>query len=1088
MSFYQQTDTTTPIINKRSLTGLLITFICAIVLAGCSGGASEFVATPPVSPGGVGTGGSGSVTFNFANVQADVVSLRISSFTGLGGGGAIVDSVEEPSADSIVLTNVPTEVNSFVATFLNANGLPVSEFVTTVVIPDGGNLNLSDASGTTVPVVLESLVSGPASLSLGAGGSVPVTITALFSNDDTVALNGANASLVSFLSQDPNVVAVDADGVVSAVAEGSTTIVASLDGQTVNIPVVIGAGGVVVAPPTIANLVLTSVEAAPVVLPVGTVSQPLTVTSTDTAGVDTVEATDEVIFTTTDPSITVNSAGQIAVSSTATPGATATISASFEGLSDSVSVQVSDAVLSQLTVDPASLSIPFGGFDQQLTAMGTFSDGTNVAINAADLTFAQATPTTRFAVDATGLVVSALTVEAAETSPITVTENISGSALSVDVPVTVGDLAVTALTVTPSPASLAPGEVQEFTVSAILSDGTTEDVTGSSGLVLTEASPNIAASGQQVVAVAPTGVTPAIATFTFAGVSQTVDVNVVPEFITEVVYEFAGNEIENGTVNLPRGYVGIVEVQATFNTGVSRRLNFNEYDIVMLPDTSDGAVQLWNDSYTITPADARYTDGVPTVNTPDTDIEVDDFYFGGTRETNPVTATVPGSNLTSVATRPTFRGVVADWRRGELSDGGFVGPGGTGDLIADAPVAVVAPGAQQDFQILLDASVTDPANPSAFDETISVTVTDPLTVTIQSVQFRNYQGQNQVPIGSVREFEVIAQFGEVTPDTAIRDTDGPIATLGPFVNAQSFKLAEANITLSSSQGGANAFGFNTPTALGLVGVSSDTQVDVNSVAVQVGPVAGLNARPVRITILRPDDFDPYYIDTRIFGATPAITFEESLGEPTFDQPDLPGPPPVNGNESLPLDIPTVTVTLFGDPIVFLRPILFSLDPINPGGVVVPLSLQVGQSQLFQTLFQFEAGGAVEDRSLDYLPTLITNAGSPSFVAREELNADGSGMGTGRLLLSAVDSAGAVVTAPDVDAAVLGTGVVPLPGQALSSNPALIAALGANAQGIVVALDVLGNPIQNFEVNPGTFVDSLGATGSSQSAVTVNATP
>lgn len=1121
-------------------------FICALFAAGCSSGGSDggFVANPTGAPAGGGNGGgnagNGSVTFNFVRQQSNpivvptnTVDLRFEFFTGLQGTGTIVKSETRDFASTITIENVPASAQSAVVTAITAEGFPSAEFTANITVPVSGNVTVDATQGTTVPVNVTSLTSSPQTVALGNSDTLKVTITANFSNGDSVALTGPLAGFVTFSSNDATVVSVAADGTLTAGLNGNAVVTGQFNApgfaaQTVDIPVVVGSG--VQAPPIVVQLEIITVETQPISLPRGTVSQPFQVRATfDDASQRFVTTQNGVVFSTTNPDITVNSNQQIAIGNGADIGDSGTITATFMNASDAVQVSVSDATLDSVTVTPASVSLPFGGFEQAVVASGSFSDGTTVDLNPAQLIY---TPqmATLFSVDPTTGVITSASTGTAGTANLTVQVGPTfPQQPSTTVPITVGALFVNSLTINPSVVpGMVPGDVQEFVVTANLSDGSTVDVSDFASLVITATqSPptpptNIVVNGKQVVAVAPTTPgQPAVATFTIAnagsgGAAATANVNitVLREILTSVEYEFGGIPVTNSAVNLPRGYVGVVEVIGTFTSGATRRLRFNEYtlDLENLPNGKNGeAITFFcsdggmpgapdaadPDYYEHAPTRARFLDRMKTPTPPQpigagvVPGRIDDFYYQTRTVQDLVTSGLQGSTIGRsvdtngpfgvAVTRPSFRAVVADWRR-TATEFGVAG----GDSIAETPF--LSPGAVRNVTVILNPNVTglNPGDVSPLNETFSVTVVDPISVEVdlERTGFTNYGDRSssdllfndkRIPVSAVREYEVRVNFKAVT----IEDTSNGTTVLFPDIPAQGptvdpiegWKLAEANVDLTSSaEITANPFIFTTPTSIGFIGLTSNEEVDVNQLNVRSIPVGGDNARPVLIDIIAPT----YGIVSRDYGVHSELPSagEEPTGSffPLRDN-DVPdqSPPDFIRRLYLPIGGPGESV------VDIIDPVLFTLDPINPGGTAVTIG--VGASQIFRTLVRFEPTEPVFDRSLDYPPVLFTDIALPAALPSVD---DSNNAAPGRLRVSGINASGGIVNAADVNQQ-SGDSVV-------SANADVIAALATMPEAIVVALDSVGRPIQEKGAFGGGIVDLRGNTGPAQSVTTIDVVP
>ena len=144
----------------------------------------------------------------------------------------------------------------------------------------------------------------------------------------------------------------------------------------------------------------------------------------------------------------------------------AQLSATYQGLTGSTSVNVGPPALLNMTVGPNQSSLPVGG-SEQLTANGNFSDGTvqNLTQSATWSSSAPGVAT----ITAGGLA----TAVTAGTSSLSATMNsITNSAtLTVTSPVLVS------IAVTPGNASIAAGNTEQFAATGTYSDGSTQNLT-----------------------------------------------------------------------------------------------------------------------------------------------------------------------------------------------------------------------------------------------------------------------------------------------------------------------------------------------------------------------------------------------------------------------------------------------------------------------------------------------------------------------------------------------------------------------------------------------------------------------------------
>lgn len=214
-------------------------------------------------------------------------------------------------------------------------------------------------------VRLRSIEIAPATQSIASGTTVQLTATALYSDGNTYNVSDQ----VIWDSADDSKVSVSTTGLASGLSPstGSVTVTATLDEATATSAITVTAA-------TIKQIDVTP-NSGP--LPRGLKRQ-LTATAIFTDNT-TQDVTTTASWVSTDTSVatvgnTATDKGQVtAVGGNST---TTTITASKNGVTGSLPLQVSAASITSIQVNPASLRIAYGGFEKQFTATGVFSDGT----------------------------------------------------------------------------------------------------------------------------------------------------------------------------------------------------------------------------------------------------------------------------------------------------------------------------------------------------------------------------------------------------------------------------------------------------------------------------------------------------------------------------------------------------------------------------------------------------------------------------------------------------------------------------------------------------------------------------------------
>jgi len=262
------------------------------------------------------------------------------------------------------------------ATALSASGTPITgktatwsssapvvatvsnEGLVTAVTPGSGTITATidgktgSANVTVVPPAVATVTVSPATLNLDVGASA--TLTATVRDASGAPIPGKS---VSWLSSNPAVVTVNPAGTVTALAEGTTQITASVDGVS---------GSATITVHTLVGSVVVSPAAA--ALPVGGTVQLTAVPQSNTG---TPLPDRPVTWSTSSPVIaTVSATGLV----TAQGIGSATISASSEGKTGTATITVSVVPVASVLVAPSSPTL-LAGSSVQLTATARDSAG-----------------------------------------------------------------------------------------------------------------------------------------------------------------------------------------------------------------------------------------------------------------------------------------------------------------------------------------------------------------------------------------------------------------------------------------------------------------------------------------------------------------------------------------------------------------------------------------------------------------------------------------------------------------------------------------------------------------------------------------
>jgi len=479
-------------VTSATLTSLSISPSSASI---ASGGSQQFTATGTFSDGS-----TQNVTNSVAWSSAPVSVATITSgglATGAGAGTATISASSGSINSSATLTIGSATLVSVAVTpaspsFALGTTLPLSA---TGTYSDGSTLNLTAAAtwstanssvatvnhqgvagsvaagstsitatlgsvsgSTTVTVTSASLVSmavTPAIPAFPSGATQQFAATGTFSDGTTQNIT----PVVEWSSGTPAVATISnaaaTPGLAATVAQGSSTITATLDSVT-------GSTALTVTSASLVSIAVT--PTAPSIAP-GTTEQFTAIgTYSDNS---TLNLTNSVTWSSGTPSTaTIGNSGL----ATSFAQGNSTLTATLGSISGSTSLTVTSATLVSIAINPTSADLPLG-MTQQFTATGTFSDGTTQ-----DLTQAGYWTSTSAAAatisDTPGSAGLSSTVGAG-----TATITITYGSVSASATLTVNSIALTSIAVTPQSATIALGTTQQFTATGTYADSSTQNLT-----------------------------------------------------------------------------------------------------------------------------------------------------------------------------------------------------------------------------------------------------------------------------------------------------------------------------------------------------------------------------------------------------------------------------------------------------------------------------------------------------------------------------------------------------------------------------------------------------------------------------------
>ncbi len=317
--------------------------------------------------------------------------------------------------------------------------------LSSLLIACGGD----DNSALPATVTLTKLAISPASASLPNGTTQQLTVTGTYSDGTSKNVTAQVAWTVA-----PATAAkVSSSGLLTALAQGSATVNANLKG-------VMGHVALTVQPPAITAIQITPASLS---IPLGT-NQQLTATATYTDGT-TGNISSSVNWSSTPASVaSVNASGLVQSVSKGSFNVTATSGA----ISGSLNASVGNAALQSLQVLPTSASIP-KGTTQIFTATAVFTDGSKQDVTTSATW--QSSNTGVASMSSTGTATSGSQGSAEITA--------SYQTVGATAALTVSSASIKSIQVSPATASLAKGTNLQLTASAVLTDGSTQDVTSS---------------------------------------------------------------------------------------------------------------------------------------------------------------------------------------------------------------------------------------------------------------------------------------------------------------------------------------------------------------------------------------------------------------------------------------------------------------------------------------------------------------------------------------------------------------------------------------------------------------------------------
>ncbi len=314
------------------------------------------------------------------------------------------------------------------------------------------------ATFTVTAPVIDAITVTPVNPQLPAGFNQQMAATATWSDGAVTDIT----TTATWMSSNSSVATIDATGLATAVAAGTTTIQASQGG-------VFGQTTL-----TVSSATLTAISVTPNVssIPTGGVKLALVATGFFNDG-SSMDVTTLASWASSNPAVaTVSSTAPThgVVTSSATLAGTTNITATVGSVTGTAVVDVVLATLDAITVVPVNRLLPVG-FGLQYAATGSYSDGRSydLTLTAAWSTSDPAVATVSNAFPTNGYVTAAAPGSA------TVRATFGGRTGSTNLTVTSATLS--AISVSPAAVTRPVGHTVPFTATGVFSDGTTVDLT-----------------------------------------------------------------------------------------------------------------------------------------------------------------------------------------------------------------------------------------------------------------------------------------------------------------------------------------------------------------------------------------------------------------------------------------------------------------------------------------------------------------------------------------------------------------------------------------------------------------------------------
>jgi uncharacterized protein YjdB len=342
---------------------LFFASVCsAFLLAGCGGSAGTHPDQPTGTPASPGTPAKTLAGITVGPTTSEITVGATQQYTATG--------TFSDNSTANITSSVTWSSSSSAAATVNSAGLAtgVSAGTSTITASFSGVTGSATltVTGSQTPPTLQTIAVTPATANVTVGGTQQLTATATYSDKSTKNVT----STVSWASSAPAVATVSAGGLITAVAAGTTTVTASMNGISSQSTVTVAT-----AAPTVTSISVTPPTAS---VAVGATQQFTAIATYSDKS--TKDVTSSASWTSAAPSTaTVNDTGL----ATGVAAGSTSVTASFGGASGTAEINVTSSstkTITSIAVTPASPSFDVGS-TQQFTATATYSDGSNANVS-----------------------------------------------------------------------------------------------------------------------------------------------------------------------------------------------------------------------------------------------------------------------------------------------------------------------------------------------------------------------------------------------------------------------------------------------------------------------------------------------------------------------------------------------------------------------------------------------------------------------------------------------------------------------------------------------------------------------------------